>query len=89
MIIAYIAAELKKAIENTNPVTLFAQHVAIKVITAQHVEVMLETPRVRKKEKRMMLGVNEAIRYALAGGHGNAGNKDSQVLLRARQTRTV
>ena len=34
VISACIAVELKKVIENTNQVTLFAQHVAIKVIIA-------------------------------------------------------
>jgi len=38
---------------------LFARHATIKVIIARHVEEILETLRVRRKEKRMTLGVNE------------------------------
>jgi len=51
--------EPNKVTENTNLVTLFARHATIKVIIARHVEEILETLRVRRKEKRMTLGVNE------------------------------
>ena len=34
VITAHVAVEPKKAIENTNLITLFAQHVTIKVIIA-------------------------------------------------------